>query len=77
MRRIWPSLRRGLRFGGRAVPVVDHLACKYGVEDEAGHEAVQDQRVVDFLQSGEDARQGAGKVAEDLQRPILEADSSK
>lgn len=51
---------------GRGVPVVDHLEGKDRVEDEARNEAVQDQLVVDLLESGEDARQGTGEVVEDL-----------
>lgn len=51
--------------GGR-FPVQDHLQGEDGVEREAGDEAVEDDFVGDFLQGGEDAREGAEEVGEDL-----------
>lgn len=48
------------------VPVVHHLQSEDGVEGKAGDEAVQYQFVVDLLERGEDARQRAGQVVEDL-----------
>ena len=57
-------LAAGLR--GRRIPVEDHLRGKDEVKGEASDEAVQDELVVDFLQGGEDAGEGAGEVIEDL-----------
>ena len=50
----------------RAVPVVDHLRSYNGIEGEARDEAVKDELVRNFLQSGEDARQRSEEVVEDL-----------
>lgn len=52
--------------GRGAVPVVGHLGGEDGIEHEAGNKAVQDKRVVDFLQGGEDARERAKEVVDDL-----------
>ena len=52
--------------GGGGVPVVDHLGGEHGVEGEAGDEAVEDHLVVDLLDGGEDAGEGAEEVVEDL-----------
>lgn len=49
-----------------SVPVVDHLDGEDGVEGKAGDEAVEDELVVDLLEGGEDAGEGAGEVVEDL-----------
>lgn len=49
-----------------AVPVVQHLRSEDEVQGETGKESVQDELVVDFLEGGENARQRAGKVVEDL-----------
>ena len=49
-----------------SVPVVDHLDGEDGVEDKAGDEAVQNELVVDLLESGEDSGKRAGEVVEDL-----------
>ena len=57
----------GLLLRGRgAVPVVQHLDGEDHVEGEAGNETVEDQLVVDFLESSKDAREGASEVVEDL-----------
>ena len=50
----------------RRIPVVDHLRCEHKVEREARNEAVQDERIVDLLEGGEDARERACEVVEDL-----------
>lgn len=62
------GLALALGLGRGSVPVVDHLQSNDGVERKASHEAVEDQLVVHFLKSGEDARQRASKVVEDLKR---------
>lgn len=49
-----------------AVPVVQHLGREDHVESEASDEAVEDELVVNFLEGGEDAGEGASKVIEDL-----------
>lgn len=49
-----------------SVPVIDHLSCEYGVQDEARNKAIEDQRVINLLQSRVDAGEGACEVVEDL-----------
>jgi hypothetical protein len=58
------------RLGRGAVPVVGHLGGEDSVEHEASDEAIQDKRVVDFLQRGEDARERAKEVVDDLCRRV-------
>lgn len=58
-------MRSSLLAGG-AVPIVDHLRGKNGVQDKSADEAVQNELVVDFLECGEDARERAEQVVEDL-----------
>lgn len=64
------SSRRKLVFSGllagRRLPVHEHLERKNSVEDEAGDETIEDDFVGDFLQSREDAGEGAEEVGEDL-----------
>lgn len=57
------SLLLGL---GRGIPVPKHLSGEDDVEGESSDESVQNELVVDFLESGEDARQGTGEIVEDL-----------
>ena len=54
-----------------AVPVVEHLSSKDGVEAEASDETVQDELVIDFLQGGVDSGQGAEQIVEDGERRQL------
>jgi len=57
----------GFALGGcRAVPVPQDLDEEDDVQGEAGDEAVQDERVWDFLEGGEDAGEGAEEVVDDL-----------
>lgn len=49
-----------------AVPVVQHLRGENEVQGETGKESVQNELVVNFLEGGENTRQRAGKVVEDL-----------
>lgn len=48
------------------VPVVQHLGGEDHVESETGDETVEDQLIVNFLESSKDAGEGAGEVIEDL-----------
>lgn len=48
------------------VPVIDHLHGQNSVQSEASDEPVEDQLVVNLLESGEDARKGSGEVVENL-----------
>lgn len=50
----------------RGVPVVDNLQKENEIEREARHEAVEDERVVDLLEGGEDAGKRAEEVVDDL-----------
>lgn len=64
---------------GRAVPVVEHLGSQHRVQDEPGHEAIQDERVIHLLQGSVDTAQASKKVIEDrkgrqLTRPTLAED---
>lgn len=52
--------------GRWCVPVPDHLCGEDHVESEARNESVEDGLVVDFLESGKDAREGSEEVVEDL-----------
>lgn len=68
----------GLCFlGGGRVPVVHDLAEEDGVEGETRNEAVQDEGIVDFLEGGEDAREGAKEVIDDLRQTIISKCSSE
>lgn len=58
-------LRLHLRLS-RAVPVVQHLRSKDDIKREAGDESVENELVVDLLESSEDARQGSDEIVEDL-----------
>lgn len=58
-------LRLGVLGSGR-VPVIDHLEEENSVKHEARDETVEDERVVDFLEGSEDAREGAEEVVDDL-----------
>lgn len=58
-------LRLQLRLSG-AVPVVQHLRSKDDIKREAGDESVENELVVDLLESSEDARQGSDEIVEDL-----------
>lgn len=51
---------------GRAVPVVYHLCGEDCVQNEPRDEAIENELVVDFLKGGEDARERAEEVVEDL-----------
>lgn len=62
------SCARLARLGCGAVPIVQHLSGKNDVEAKAGDEAVENELVVDLLESCEDAREGTGEVVEDLVR---------
>lgn len=55
-----------LRLCRRRVPVPRDLDCKNEVEREASEEAVQDERIVDFLDSCEDAGQRAQEEVDHL-----------
>jgi hypothetical protein len=59
-------VRGSTDFARSAVPVVDHLECENGVEDETRNEAVKDELVVNFLEGCENTREGAEEVVEDL-----------
>ena len=65
-------LALGVLRSGR-VPVVHDLQEEDEVERKAGDEAVEDERVVNFLESGEDARGGAEKVVDDLEALLASA----
>lgn len=52
--------------GSRGVPVPQHLQEEDCVEGEAGNVSVENERVRDFLQRGEDARERAEEVVYDL-----------
>lgn len=58
------ALALGLLRGG--VPVVDHLHRENSVQSEASDKSVENQLVVNLLESGEDARKGSGEVVEHL-----------
>lgn len=51
--------------GGR-VPVPGHLQSEHGIQDEACHEAVQNQLVVHLLEGGENPDERASEIVEDL-----------
>ena len=55
----------GLLARGSA-PVDDHLQGEDDVQHQAGEETVEDDRVVDFGESGEDSRERTEEVGEDL-----------
>lgn len=52
--------------GRRAVPINDHLQREDGIEYEARDEVVENERVGNFLERGEDARQRTEEVVDDL-----------
>jgi hypothetical protein len=56
--------RRFLR--GRCVPIVQDLQGQDQVQCEAGNVSIENERVVHFLQSGEDSRQRSEQEVEDL-----------
>lgn len=72
LRSCWSRL--GLLFlvlwlGGRSfrfVPVVDHLQSQNQVEHEACHNAVEDDFVIDFLESRVDPRERSNEIIEHL-----------
>jgi hypothetical protein len=51
---------------GRGVPVVYHLQEEDEIQREARNEAVQNERVINFLKRGEDARERAEEVVDNL-----------
>ena len=56
-----------LRLLGRgAIPVQRHLQREDSIEHETRNEVVQDERIGNFLEGGEDAREGAEEVVYDL-----------
>lgn len=69
------SLLLGL---GRALPVVQHLAGQDHIQSEAGHEAVENEFVVDLLEGSENARKRPGEIVEDLEKknPLVLYDES-
>jgi len=48
------------------VPVPEHLYGQYNIQGEATEETIEDKRIINLGQSGEDSRKGAEKVIEDL-----------
>ena len=61
------SLALALGLLRRGVPVVHHLQCKNSVQSKTGNESVENQLVINLLESSEDARKRSGEVVEDLQ----------
>lgn len=57
--------------GARTVPVIDHLQGQDQIQGETSKEAVQDQLIVHFLQSGEDPCQRPSEIVEDLRSKII------
>jgi hypothetical protein len=53
--------------GCRRVPVVDNLEEEDEVEREACNKAIEDERVVDLLERGENTCERAEKVVDDLE----------
>lgn len=56
---------------GGCIPVVNDLQEEDEVERKAGDEAVKDERVVNFLECGEDAGSGAEEVVDDLKGRLV------
>lgn len=56
--------------GGR-IPVVHDLQEENEVERKASNEAVEDERVVDFLEGGEDSRGGPQEVVDNLKELLV------
>lgn len=56
----------GLLLRHRTIPVVQHLGGKDHVESKTSNEAVEDKLVVNFLEGGKDAGEGASEIVEDL-----------
>jgi len=63
--RLLQLLALGVLRGWR-IPVVYDLEEENEVQRKACDESVEDERVVDFLERGEDARKGAEEVVDDL-----------
>ena len=48
------------------VPIINHLSGQNRIENEPGHEAIQDQLIIHLLQRREDTRQRSSKVIKHL-----------
>lgn len=55
--------------GRRRIPIVHDLEEENGVEGETSNEAVEDKRIVDFLEGREDTGEGTEEVVDDLKGP--------
>ena len=62
------GLGLGLLRLGRALPVVQHLGRQNDIQRESGYEPVQNDLVVNLLEGGEDPRERADEVVENLQK---------
>jgi hypothetical protein len=67
-------LRLGV-LGRRRIPVVYDLEEENSVEGEASNEAVEDKRIVDFLEGSKDTGEGAKEVVDNLRNTGLACDS--
>lgn len=62
------GLGLGLLRLGRALPVVQHLRRQNDIQRESGYEPVQNDLVVNLLEGGEDPRERADEVVENLKK---------
>lgn len=58
----------GLLRLGQALPVVQHLGRQNDIQRESGYEPVQNDLVVNLLEGGEDPRERADEVVENLKK---------
>ena len=69
-----PGSRLSLFFGlCGALPVIQHLTSQYHVQSKSGNEAVENELVINLLQSSKDARERSNEIVEDLDKHDLSA----